>query len=804
MRAVVTWALSLPPFVPLCICCDSQLVLGGVSGSTKPPCQSPLQGVNAHARCVQQLHESLGSAISFLWTPGHVGISGNECADAVAAAFSSCSHLPDSKIPAAVERLWAHPLLPWAWATVRQYDLPALSTLPTAAYEPPEIPSQRNIQSVLDDVAADPGPSEGFSFKLCTANVCSLRGKHHLLRAQLEGEQVAVCGIQETRSPSDSAFVSGNWLCFHSAAVKGHHGCALWLDRCRLRSLGGSLASPMSKEHCCVLDARPDWLAVRVTWGVLDSVFVVLHAPHTGHSPDARTEWWKRAGRDLRGYAKSAPLVMLGDFNAEPSCFDKPGIGQLALEVPDHSGELAAPVINDLGLVLVNTFPSAACPHTYAPTWRHKMIDFIGVPLRWQQGATQVRTCLDLGTSHDDHNAVVIKLCLPVSKKPPPKKPRSSVKTRAAAAYAPGVRVPWHCGVHEHAEKLFSVAKHCKPLAPPVKTKPFLSSASLTLLADKKQAKHNLKAALREEGVALLRLCFRVWSRRRVPPRPSGLRVALCLQHLQRTTRGLAASVKHDKAVYINGIADSIRDVDAKDEGSLVYKALRYFRPAGKSVKKPFYALPILEGPDGEVATSFQGQQELRARYFGQMEAAIAMDAPTRVHAWPVAATAPATFALSDVPSLLQIEDCVRSLPLCKAPGPSQVPNEVWREHPAGCARDWMPVFLKAHKRLTEPFRFSVGLLFTLYKQKGPQHCLKSFRSIFLLEGLGKGFRKLLRHCLIDDIRLQAPALFAGCLPGSLTGALTHYLCTAMSIAAHTAKPAGFCSWMLKVHTTGY
>ena len=468
MRAVVTWALSLPPFVPLCICCDSQLVLGGVSGSTKPPCQSPLQGVNAHARCVQQLHESLGSAISFLWTPGHVGISGNECADAVAAAFSSCSHLPDSKIPAAVERLWAHPLLPWAWATVRQYDLPALSTLATAAYEPPEIPSQRNIQSVLDDVAAAPGPSEGFSFKLCTANVCSLRGKHHLLRVQLEGEQVAVCGIQETRSPSDSSFVSGNWLCFHSAAVRGHYGCALWLDRCRLRSLGGSLASQMSKEHCCVLDARPDWLAVRVTWGVLDSVFVVLHAPHTGHSPDARTEWWKRAGRDLRGYAKSAPLVLLGDFNAEPSCFDKPGIGQLALEVPDLSGELAAPVINDLGLVLVNTFPSAACPHTYAPTWRHKMIDFIGVPLRWQQGATQVRTCLDLGTSHDDHNAVVIKLCLPVSKKPPPKKPRPGVKTCAAAAYAPGVRMPWHCGVHEHAEKLFSVAKRCKPLAPPV------------------------------------------------------------------------------------------------------------------------------------------------------------------------------------------------------------------------------------------------------------------------------------------------------------------------------------------------
>ena len=166
-----------------------------------------------------------------------------------------------------------------------------------------------------------------------------------------------------------------------------------------------------------------------------------------------------------------------------------------------------------------------------------------------------------------------------------------------------------------------------------------------------------------------------------------------------------------------------------------------------------------------------------------------------------VALPAP-TFELSDVPSLLQLEDCVRSLPLRKAPGPSQMPNEVWRDCPVASARDWMPVFLKAHKRLTEPFRFSVGLLFALYKQKGPQHCLQSFRSIFLLEGLGKGFRKLLRHCLIDDLRRQAPDLFAGCLPGSLTGALTHYLCTALSMAAGTGRTCGIL--FLDAHSAYY
>ena len=630
MWAVVTWALSLPPFLPLCICSDSQLVLGGVSGITKPPCQTPLAGINAHARCIQQLHESLGSAISFMWTPGHVGISGNECADAVAAAFSSCSHLQDSSIPTTIGHLWEHPLLPWAWAAVQQPDLPALSCLAASGYEAPEIPSQNSVQAVLDDVAAAPGPVAGFSFKICTANVCSLRDKHHLLRVQLEGEQIAICGIQETRSRSDSSFISGNWLCFHSAAARGHYGCALWLDRCRLRELGGPSASPLSKEHCCVVDARCDWLAVRITWGVLDSVFVVLHAPHTGHSLEVRTEWWQRAGRDLRGYARFASLVLLGDFNAEPSCFDKPGIGSLALEVPDASGELAAPVINDLGLILVNTYPSAAYPDFYARTWRHKMIDFIGVPIRWQKGATQVRTCLDLGASHDDHHAVVIKLCLPTSKRPTKMCSRRNVRHNRPRCYPFGTRLPWDCGVHEHAEQLFSVAKKSKPHVTPVTTKPFLSSSSLTLLALKKQAKQKLSAALRDEGAALVRFCFGAWLGRPAIRRPNGQRVAICVLQLRRATQTLASSVKYDKAAYIAGIADSIRDVHAKEEGLHVYKALRYFRPAGKSVKKPFYALPILEGPDGEVACSFHAQQELRAQYFGRMEAAVPMDACTR------------------------------------------------------------------------------------------------------------------------------------------------------------------------------
>ena len=793
MRAVLTWALSIPPFVPLHVCSDSQLVLRGTTGLAKPPAQGEGTGVNLQCRYVQQLHEARGSSVDFMWVPGHTGISGNECADAVASCFSECDRLPQSPMPQSALPFWRHARLPWAWMLYAHPDLPSLESFAKATYEPEEVPSRPCIQAVLDDVSHAPVPEAGFVVKLCTANVCSLRDKHPLLQSQLEEEQIAICGIQETRSPSASTFSSGNWLCLHSAAVKGHYGCALWLNKMQLLKATSHRYPPVAKEHCSVLAARHDWLVVRVKWGVLDCVFVVAHAPHTGYAIEERQKWWAAARGELRRHGKIAPLLLLGDLNAEPSCFDKPAIGDLALEIPDASGELVAPVLNELGLALVNTFPSTAFPSSYSCTWRHKMIDFVGVPLRWLKGASQVHTDIDLGNSHDDHRAVVVVLHLP-SHRPAFARvhPSSPPDKRVSVQCFPGFFAPWDCNLHTHAEGLFSQAKKVHVPRSTARHKPFLSADSIALLARKKHARSALSSAVARERLAKLRAVWCAWTRRHRPPTTSSRGVALCLARFHAAAHDLRRSIKKDKADYICHIADSIKDAEAKEEGAKVFQSLRFFRPAGKTVKKPFHALPILEGPDGTVATSFDDQQALRAHYFGQMEAAVAMTAAQREHSWPVAVTnTDDSFELDLVPTLCDVEQCIRGLPAGKAPGPSQVPNEVWKMHASLSARSWYPVFLKAHKRVTEPFRFSVGSLFTLYKQRGPQHSLTSFRSIFLLEGLGKGLRKMLRKSLVTDLQGRAPDLFCGCLPGSLTGALTHYLTTAMSVAGHSKHTIG-------------
>ena len=780
---VLTWALSIPSFVPITIVSDSALCVRCINGEAKPPCGKARTSVHHLGRFLKQIHEAAGTGLQMCWTRGHCGTAGNECADRVADAFAGRALGACSPVPAAASDLWQHQLLPWAWMLWDHKGLPPLACLASPHYEPSEKPPLSCISAILHDTSLLAGPAAGFVLRLCSANVCSLLHKQQLLAHQLDSHQVSVCGLQETRFGHDSVFQSGGWLCFHSSGQRGHKGCALWVHGGRLAEAAGAPVAPC-KDHFSVLQSRVDWLAVRMQWGIMDCVLVVLHAPHSGYSEDARREWWQQASADLSRLGKVAPLVLMGDFNAVVSSFDGPAVGPLAGELSDLSGELAAAAANEVGARFVNTFPSAAFPYKMQPTWKHKCIDYVTVPSVWLHGATQLAHDLDLGNQHDDHTAVLVELHLPRTKTKGKLAPKQHHHVRS--------RCPsWGCNVHEHAEQLIAHAKKY-PRAPQAAiSKPYLGSHSISLLAVKKRARRELTDALQAEVKSIMRGAWQLW--RGTVGRTTALfpRIGRALIAFREAASELTCSIKQDKQAYISKIADGIRDASSKNEGQEVFRALRFFRPAGKNVKKPFRALPILQDKHGQTATSFEEQQLLRAEHFGDMEAAVRMTATERLQSWPEALVPETGFELAAVPSLLDVEDCARRLPLHKAPGPSGVMNEVWQTDPVGTGRQWFPVFAKAHKRLTEPFRFSTGTCISLYKAKGPQSCLGSFRSVFLLEGLGKGFRKLLRHALVADVASRAPPLFAGCLPGSLTGALTHFLTTHLSLARAAHRTSG-------------
>ena len=426
-------------------------------------------------------------------------------------------------------------------------------------------------------------------------------------------------------------------------------------------------------------------------------------------------------------------------------------------------------MLSRFGLVAVNTFPSAAFPDCIQPTWKHKCIDYICIPADWQGCCAQVACPLDLGNMHDDHRAVAAHLHLRERGKRV-RRGRRRQHCRVVSNVAPVAS--WSVDVHSHAEALFRWAQRCRRATALRPTKPFLSEDSLSLLAAKRLARRQLDATDSES--------------------PGWLALLTAFRSLSRQLR---QSIRQDKLTYVTSVASAVKDgLDASD-GKATWDALRFFRPAGGRVKKPFRSLPMLRDPSGSTASSFREQQSIKAMYFGEMEAAVC-EIPTGN------ADRTAPFAWSDAPTLCDLEAWILRMPGHKAPGPSGVCNDFWKEDPLASAKAWLPVVLKMHKRGTEPIRFGAGTLHTLFKRKGPLDDVASYRSIFLLEGLGKAFRRALRPALLKCAASHELPLFFGAAPGSQAGFLTHYLKTFACLAR--ARGMSACVLMVDAKSAYY
>ena len=124
-------------------------------------------------------------------------------------------------------------------------------------------------------------------------------------------------------------------------------------------------------------------------------------------------------------------------------------------------------------------------------------------------------------------------------------------------------------------------------------------------------------------------------------------------------------------------------------------------------------------------------------------------------------------YQLHQLPTLLDVEQVVRGLPKRKAA----------RGHLESRMRSGEPRLpLLPASGFRFPVRFSTGILATLFKGKGDPSDVGSHRSIFLLEGMGKACRKMIRLPLLDALRASSPDLFEGCQPGSSSEILTHYI----------------------------
>ena len=136
-----------------------------------------------------------------------------------------------------------------------------------------------------------------------------------------------------------------------------------------------------------------------------------------------------------------------------------------------------------------------------------------------------------------------------------------------------------------------------------------------------------------------------------------------------------------------------------------------------------------------------------------------------------------ARFSAADLPTLLDLEQSIRSFRKGKAPGPDGIPDWVWTLDVAKSAKALLPVCI----RLSEPIACKSTCLISLFKGKGSPSLVENHRAIALMNGPGKLFRKQLRPALIKA--MPHSEFLQGGLPGSLLQGPHHIVRTHGAIA---------------------
>ena len=325
LLVALAWAMSLPAQVRVDVVVDSTYAMSCALGQHHVDKNQDCGAPSAKVRFIMQWLERWGRPVYLHWTRSHVGTLGNELVDRVADFCAKRGHT-GGEVPACMRRLLEHPLLDWVWAAGPAVPgLLRLDQLLEGKYEPSDRIPVECAEAILHDVGASHVSNvDRIALKLCTANVC-MRSKGPALRKQFVEECVDIVAMQETRLGSDALYAADGWLVLQSASCAGSDGCAFWFHCGRLAEALG--VASFGVDHVVVLEARCDWLSVRVCCGTMDVILVTFRAPHSLREELEIRDWWGRAKSAVLGYDKLSTVILLGDCNARVSFAEEEVVG---------------------------------------------------------------------------------------------------------------------------------------------------------------------------------------------------------------------------------------------------------------------------------------------------------------------------------------------------------------------------------------------------------------------------------------------------------------------------------------------
>ena len=233
--------------------------------------------------------------------------------------------------------------------------------------------------------------------------------------------------------------------------------------------------------------------------------------------------------------------------------------------------------------------------------------------------------------------------------------------------------------------------------------------------------------------------------------------------------------MREDKAK----VADSLLVPLQQANGKQAIRLLKPLRLGKRHRDMGQKAMPAVRLANGELAqTPAEALQRWR-EHFGQLEGG---QVTTSTDLWHTVASSrlrrPTCFpGLSDIPTLLELEDQLRKVKAGKAVGPDLVPGEFLKAAGPWIARELWPLLLKICCRVQEPLMYKGGRLATLFKHKGSATEATNHRAILISSTVGKTIHGVFRDRTVPYVRKGASELQFSAHQGAL-----------VSIAAHTVR----------------
>eukprot|EP00435_Cladocopium_sp_Y103_P044546 s1260_g12.t1 len=614
--------------------------------------------------------------------------------------------------------------------------------------------------------------------------------KQQLLLEQFHAAECCVVGLQETRHQrlicvqNDYYHILG-----HAADAHGQDGVQIWVSKCLPPYRGGPL---IQLKHLRIIASSPAYLVIKLQIPHWACLFVTGRAPHVGRPAVDNDLYWHQLAKIIRPYYRDYPVFFLGDTNGHVGIPSSDAIGAWGGTQENPPGQNFHNWLLEHEMKAVNTFAEhhAGDRHTthVAPNGHHAVrIDFIAAPcnMPFQVLQSWVDETIELGGARLDHLPVLCHCEFTrhvLSAGQPPRKRQPKLnrfaltnhfqdKTNINHFYEQLTTPAWNLDPHQSATMLAhqthaALHDHASS-STPWRRKHHISEEIWTLVDHKHFLFRQLKAMRKTSTMTLLSTIFSAWRHGHLDERFSlpWIRLhdhatALTMRRLRLATQEVTQAIRQADAHYYQSLATEAGNAYTHEGLTAIWRKIKAVLPKNR-LKQTTAQRDLGEGLIRHFADLEAGTQlsEAAAR-----RSCVARNNRNLAQQDPVSLV-----DISELPTLMEIEDICLKQQAHRAPGLDGIPPEVCRLAAPAIAPFLHNIILKSFLNGIEPFSYKGGRLCTIWKQKQSPDLPGSYRGILLADVYGKILHAWARQRLLPTLLHRRAAGQIGGLPSQQT-----------------------------------